>query len=181
MIHIRIVLPLPRRLRPRIAAIVPTKPTLPSLRIPHRYAMRRHNRIAYDLIRGFNAASLRRNWRLDIEGAQHLDARGPAVLAFNHGHIVDGTVIIPFVPRRIRFLCDHRALMIPVLAQILHLLHVIPIHVRRPHPAAAACGRRRAIRSGQPPPHLTPPTSLLRCSYLRFSDLEDALGHLLGT
>ncbi len=48
--------------------------------------MRRHNRIAYDFVRAFNAASLRRNWRLDIEGAEHLDVRGPAVLAVQPPH-----------------------------------------------------------------------------------------------
>ena len=108
--------------------------------------MRRHNRIAYDFVRAFNAASLRRNWRLDIEGAEHLDVRGPAVLAFNHGHIVDGTVIIPLVRRRIRFLADHRALKAPVLGQFLWLMDVIPVHVRRPDPAAALAAVRTVQR-----------------------------------
>lgn len=146
MVHIGIVLLSPHRFRPRTAATAPTKPTLPSLRIPNRYPMRRHNRIAYDLVRSFNAASLRRNWRLDIEGAQHLDARGPAILAFNHGHIVDGTVIIPLVRRRIRFLCDHRALMVPLLGQMLRLLDVIPVHVRRSDPVAALAALRTVQR-----------------------------------
>lgn len=110
--------------------------------------MRRHNRIVYDFVRAFNAASLRRNWRLDIEGAEHLDQRGPAILAFNHGHIVDGTVIIPLVRRRIRFLCDHRALMVPVLGQALRLLDIIPVHVQRPDPAAALAAIR-TLRRGR--------------------------------
>ena len=108
--------------------------------------MRRHNRIVYDFVRSFNAASLRRNWRLDIEGAHHLDRRGPAILAFNHGHIVDGTVFIPLVRRRIRFLADHRALMVPVLGQVLRLMDVIPVHVRRPDLAAALAAVRTVQR-----------------------------------
>lgn len=106
--------------------------------------MRRHKRFVYDLVRGFNARSLRANWRLDIEGAAHLNIRGPAILVFNHGHIVDGTVIMPLVQRRIRFLCDHRALRVPVLGQILSLMDVIPVHVRRPDPFAAVAAPRRA-------------------------------------
>jgi 1-acyl-sn-glycerol-3-phosphate acyltransferase len=108
--------------------------------------MRRHNRIVYDFVRSFNGASLRRNWRLDIEGAEHLDVRGPAILAFNHGHIVDGTVFIPLVRRRIRFLVDHRALNVPVLGQFLSLMDVIPVHVRRPDPAAALAALRTVQR-----------------------------------
>jgi 1-acyl-sn-glycerol-3-phosphate acyltransferase len=108
--------------------------------------MRRHNRIVYDLVRSFNAASLRRNWRLDIEGAEHLDVRGPAILAFNHGHIVDGTVFIPLVRRRIRFLVDHRALRVPLLGQILGLMDVIPVHVQRPEPTAALTALRTVQR-----------------------------------
>ncbi len=110
--------------------------------------MRRHHRLVYDLVRGFNAASLRRNWRLDTEGEEHLDLRGPGILAFNHGHIVDGTVVIPLVRRRIRFLCDHRALWVPVLGQVLRLIDVIPVHVDRPDPAAALAALR-TVRRGQ--------------------------------
>jgi 1-acyl-sn-glycerol-3-phosphate acyltransferase len=94
--------------------------------------MRRHNRIVYDFVRSFNGASLRRNWRLNVEGAEHLDVRGPAILAFNHGHIVDGTVFIPLVRRRIRFLVDHRALKV--------------LHVQRPDPAAALAALRTVQR-----------------------------------
>jgi hypothetical protein len=37
---------------------------------PTDTAMRRHNHVANDLVRSFNAASLCRNWRLDIDGAE---------------------------------------------------------------------------------------------------------------
>ena len=108
--------------------------------------MRRHNRIAYDFVRSFNAASLRRNWRLDLDGGEHLDVRGPAILAFNHGHIVDGTVFIPLVRRRIRFLVDHRAMMVPILGQLLRLMDAIPVHVGRPDPAAVLAAVRTVQR-----------------------------------
>lgn len=110
--------------------------------------MRRHNRLVYDLVRAFNGWSLRNNWRVDIEGAQHLEVRGPAILAFNHAHLVDGTVIMPLVRRRIRFLCDHRALWVPVLGQILRLMDVIPVRVHRPDPSATLAAMR-ALRRGQ--------------------------------
>ena len=110
--------------------------------------MRRHNRVVYDLVRAFNAWSLRNNWRVDIEGAQHLEMRGPAILAFNHAHLVDGTVLMPLVRRRIRFLCDHRALWVPVLGQVLRLMDVIPVRVHRPDPSAALAAMR-ALRRGQ--------------------------------
>ncbi len=110
--------------------------------------MRRHNRLVYDLVRAFNAWSLRNNWRVDIEGAQHLEVRGPAILAINHAHLVDGTVVMPLVRRRIRFLCDHRALWVPVLGQVLRLMEVIPVRVHRPDPSAALAALR-ALRRGQ--------------------------------
>lgn len=110
--------------------------------------MKRYKRVAYDFFRRLNAASLRRNWRLDLAGEEHLDVSGPAILAFNHGHIVDGTVITPLVRRRIRFLADHRALMAPVLGQALRLIDAIPVHVNRPDPAAALAAAR-ALREGR--------------------------------
>lgn len=110
--------------------------------------MRRHNRLAYDLVRAFNGWSLRNNWRLDIEGAEHLDIAGPAILAINHAHLVDGTVIMPLVRRRIRFLCDHRVLRVPALGQILRLMDVIPVRVHRPDPSAALAALW-ALRRGQ--------------------------------
>lgn len=116
-------------------------------REPASSNMRWHSRVVYDLSRSFNAWSLRNNWRLDIQGAEHLAISGPAILAVNHAHLVDGTVIMPLVRRRIRFLCDHRALWVPILGQLLRLIDVIPVHVHRPDPAAALAALR-ALRRG---------------------------------
>lgn len=108
--------------------------------------MLKHHRIVYDFVRRFNGASLQRNWRLDLRGGEHLDISGPAILAFNHGHIVDGSFVMPILRRRVRFLCDHRALTVPLLGQALRLIDVIPVHVERPDPAAALAAARTLER-----------------------------------
>lgn len=90
----------------------------------------------YDFLKRFNGQSLERYWRIDGEGLERLDRFRTGILAFNHGHLVDGTVVMPLVPHRVLFLCDARAYDAPILGHILRAMGVLRVDVTRPDPAA---------------------------------------------
>ncbi len=98
----------------------------------------------YEFLKRFNAGSLRRNWRVDGEGLDRLSQFGAGILAFNHGHLVDGTVVMPLVPHRVLFLCDARAVDAPILGHILRAMGVIRVDVTRPDPAGLIAAVRAA-------------------------------------
>jgi 1-acyl-sn-glycerol-3-phosphate acyltransferase len=102
----------------------------------------------YRFFKRFNAASLNRNWRIDGEGLDRLESFDRGVIAINHGHIVDGTVLMPLVRRRILFLVDARALDAPVLGHALRAMGVLRVDTARADPAAALIAAR-AARRGQ--------------------------------
>lgn len=104
------------------------------------------NRAVYDLLKRFNAASLRRFWRIDAEGLERLAEFRAGILAFNHGHLVDGTVVMPLVPHRVLFLCDARAVDAPILGPLLRAMGILRVDVMRPDPAAALAAVQAAER-----------------------------------
>lgn len=102
----------------------------------------------YDYLKRLNAASLERNWRIDGEGLERLKRFECGIIAVNHVHIVDGTVLMPLVRRRILFLVDARAVDAPLLGHVLRAMGVVRVDVTRPDPGAAfAAGR--AARDGR--------------------------------
>lgn len=102
----------------------------------------------YDLLKRLNAASLRRNWRVEGDGIERLrDFRG-GILALNHGHIVDGTVVMPLVRERVLFMCDARAVNAPILGHLLRAMGVLRVDVTRPD-RAAALAAVRALSAGR--------------------------------
>ncbi len=98
----------------------------------------------YDFLRRFNAASLRRYWRIEGEGLERLEQFRRGIAAFNHGHLVDGTVVMPLVRERILFLCDARAVAAPILGPVLRMMGILRVHVTRPDAAGALAAVRAA-------------------------------------
>lgn len=98
----------------------------------------------YDALKGLNAASLRRNWRIDGDGLDRLRRFRSGILAVNHGHLVDGTVLMPLVAERILFLCDARAVDAPLLGHVLRAMGVLRVDVVRRDPPAARQAARAA-------------------------------------
>lgn len=98
----------------------------------------------YEYVKRLNASSLERNWRLDGEGLERLERFRSGMLAFNHGHLVDGTVAMPLLEQRILFLCDARAYDSPILGHALRAMGAIRVDVTRPDPAAAIATMRHA-------------------------------------
>ena len=98
----------------------------------------------YEYVKRLNASSLERNWRLDGEGLERLEHFRSGMLAFNHGHLVDGTVAMPLLEQRILFLCDARAYDSPILGHALRAMGASRVDVTRPDPAAAIATMRHA-------------------------------------
>jgi len=102
----------------------------------------------YDFLKRANAASLRRNWRVEGEGLERLWHFRKGIAVFNHGHIVDGSVVMPLVRERVLFMCDARAVDAPVLGHLLRAMGILRVDVTRPD-AAAAVAAARAASDGQ--------------------------------
>jgi 1-acyl-sn-glycerol-3-phosphate acyltransferase len=98
----------------------------------------------YDFLKRINAASLRRNWRIEGDGLERLEGFRSGILAFNHGHFVDGTVVMPLVRERMLFMCDARAVDAPILGHVLRAMGVLRVDVTRPDPGAAVAAARAA-------------------------------------
>lgn len=98
--------------------------------------------VVYDLLKLFNGQSLHRFWRIDAQGLEHLEEFERGILAFGHGHLVDGTVFMPLVRQRILFMCDARAVDAPLLGLILRTMGVLRVDVTRPDPAVAVAAMR---------------------------------------
>jgi 1-acyl-sn-glycerol-3-phosphate acyltransferase len=98
----------------------------------------------YDFLKRLNAASLRRNWQVRGDGLERLDRFKRGILAFNHRHLVDGTVVMPLVRERVLFLCDARAVDAPILGQLLRAMGILRVHVTRPDAAGAVAALQAA-------------------------------------
>lgn len=98
----------------------------------------------YDFLKRANAASLRRNWRIDGDHLERLWQFKGGILALNHGHFVDGTVVMPLVRERVLFMCDARAVDAPVLGHVLRAMGILRVGVTRPAAAAALAAHRAA-------------------------------------
>lgn len=98
----------------------------------------------YDFVKQVNAASLQRNWRVEGDGLERLAGVRHGLIAANHGHLVDGTVIMPLVRERVLFLCDARAVDSPLLGHLLRAMGVLRVDVTRPDPRGALAALRAA-------------------------------------
>ena len=97
----------------------------------------------YRVIRALSRPLLESLFRFEIEGAEHLPASGPFILAANHHNYLDGVVLGVAVPRPISFLVMPRVYRATPLHPALHEgIGSIPIDVDRPDPGAI----KRALR-----------------------------------
>ena len=85
-------------------------------------------------------------YRVDVQGDQHLPARGAAVVVCNHVSHIDALLLMAASPRPLRFMLDHRALALPVLGWLFRLAQAIPVASERDDPAAHATAFEAADR-----------------------------------
>lgn len=93
--------------------------------------------VLYRILRGACRPILNRAFSLSVEGAEHLPAGGPFILAANHHNYLDGVVLAVAVPRKIAFLVMpsvYRAT--PLHPPFYRHVGSIPINLERPDPGA---------------------------------------------
>jgi 1-acyl-sn-glycerol-3-phosphate acyltransferase len=91
----------------------------------------------YRILRGACRPILNRAFSLSVEGAEHLPASGPFILAANHHNYLDGVVLAVAVPQKIAFLVMpsvYRAT--PLHPPFYRHVGSIPISLDRPDPGA---------------------------------------------
>lgn len=78
----------------------------------------------------------RLTWRhVEVRGAHHLAAPGPALVVANHfGGVADAVLVVLASPRRPRIVAADRLWRIPLLGRVLDAIGAIPIHQRRDGP-----------------------------------------------
>lgn len=77
--------------------------------------------------------------RLRVEGAQHVPASGPVLLAGNHSGILDGPLVFFVSPRRATLLTKSEV-FVGVWARMCGWLALIPVHRGQPDRAALKAG-----------------------------------------
>ena len=98
--------------------------------------------LVYRLLREPVRALLERAFDLTVEGAEHIPASGPYIIAANHHNYLDGVVLAVAVKQPIRFLVMPRVYRATPLHPFLHRhLGSIPITLERPDVGAL----RRAL------------------------------------
>lgn len=88
--------------------------------------------LLYRLIRGVLRGLLRGPFRLRIDGAEHIPARGPAILAPNHRSLVDHFVIGAITRRQVRFMGKEELFASRLGSRLLTALGAFPVRRGRP-------------------------------------------------
>ncbi|RCS58665.1 MFS transporter [Parvibium lacunae] len=73
-------------------------------------------------------------YRLRVEGAEKIPAKGAAILICNHVSFVDAVVLMAVSPRPIRFIMDHQIFKIPLLSWMFKHSGAIPIASAKVNP-----------------------------------------------
>jgi 1-acyl-sn-glycerol-3-phosphate acyltransferase len=86
--------------------------------------------------------------RIEVDGAEHVPAAGPVVLASNHVSFLDFTLVgLAASPRRVRFLTRHDAFGHWAAGPFMRAMRHVPVD--RAAPAAAYLTSRRLLGSGE--------------------------------
>jgi 1-acyl-sn-glycerol-3-phosphate acyltransferase len=92
-------------------------------------------------------------YRFRVRGAEHIPARGPAIVVCNHVSFVDPVLMMAASPRPIKFLMDASIFRLPILGWVFRRAGAIPIAPKADDPAAyeaAFAAARRVLEEGDP-------------------------------
>lgn len=81
----------------------------------------------YRAVRGLVRPLLRLAWRLRVEGAEHLPARGPAIVVANHDSLADPFVLGAALERPLRYLSKQELWSNRLVGRIMDALGGIPV------------------------------------------------------
>jgi 1-acyl-sn-glycerol-3-phosphate acyltransferase len=90
-------------------------------------------------------------YRFRVQGAEHIPARGAAIVVCNHVSFVDPVLLMAASPRPIRFLMDANIFRLPILGWVFRKAGAIPVSPRSEDPAAyeaAFASARRVLEEG---------------------------------
>ena len=73
-------------------------------------------------------------YRLDVQGDEHIPARGAAVIVCNHVSYVDPVIVNAVANRPVRFAMDHRIYALPGLNYVFRAARAIPIAPKKENP-----------------------------------------------
>jgi len=105
--------------------------------LPEPCSAAEHFPFLYRLTRAGCAPLLRAWFDLQVEGAEHLPASGPFILAANHHNYLDGVVLGVALPRPVSFLVMPRVYRASPIHPAFHRhIRSIPINLQRPDPGA---------------------------------------------
>ena len=102
----------------------------------------------YEKVRRAFSGLVRAIYRLEVVGADHLPATGPAIVAPNHDSWLDGIILGAAVPRELRFVAKAELWRSRLLAWMLDGLGAIPIERGR-NDYLAAARVLQALAAGQ--------------------------------
>ena len=88
-------------------------------------------RFAYWLFRAVLRVILKVFFQVQIEGQQHLNERGPVILAGNHTGLLDSPLVVASFRRPLRFLVAEHVFSWPVIGWIVRRVGVIPVRTAK--------------------------------------------------
>jgi len=103
----------------------------------------------YRLLWRFGRLLFRLLYHVEIQGAEHVPAEGPVVLAANHSSFLDPILIALGVPRPIRYMTFHTYVKMPVLGWLIRAFGAFPVYQTGMDKQAVATALK-VLKSGQP-------------------------------
>lgn len=85
---------------------------------------------------------------VDIEGLQHIPAKGGVLLAGNHPSLLDGVLLLAVSPRPVRFLVAEDLYAHRFLHGFFKALHCIPVYRSKTHNGDALRAAVAALEAG---------------------------------
>lgn len=102
----------------------------------------------YAIVRSVAAALCRLLFRLEVQGAEHVPAGGPAMIVANHSSVLDPPVIAVAAPRPLHFLAKAELFSIPLFGRFVRALNSRPVR-REGSDARALREALRILEGGQ--------------------------------
>lgn len=83
-----------------------------------------------------------------VQGAEHVPAAGPAIIAANHPTYLDPAFLMVGIARPVRFMAWERPFRVPLLGTLLRAYGAIPVDMKRPGRASFEAAVR-VLRAGE--------------------------------